>query len=725
MVKELPVISPFRFIAAAFLIGACASPPPLAKAPTSAAPVPRQAVDTSPRPPVARKEAHVTALHGRELVDPYFWLRKKGSPEVVQYLEAENAYTAAMTKSLDPLATRLYDEMLARIKQDDDTPPVKDGAWRYYRRYETGKQYPIHCRKAVKEPATEVVMLDVNELAKTEKFVDASGLDVSDDGNLLAYHVDTAGFRQYTLKVKDLRTNAMLSESIERVDASAWAKDNRTLFYVTEDAQTKRPNKLFRHVIGSAADELLYEEKDELFDLGVGRTRDKAFIVATSRSKTTSEVRIIDASKPRSAPRVIAPREQDHEYFVDHRDGTFYIRTNSGGRNFRLVTAPDTDPRREKWAELVPTRNDVMLEGVLVFQDHMVLRERREALPQLSIYDFKTKRTTRLEQAEALYEAAPEQNPEFKTPAFRFVYQSPVTPLQIVEHDVASGKRTVLKQTPVLGGFDAKRYETKRVLVTARDGTKIPVSLSFKKGTTPDGAHPLLLEGYGSYGITIPLSFRSDRVSLLDRGVVVALAHIRGGGDMGKAWHDQGRMKQKMNTFTDFIDVADQLTKEGWAKKDGLAISGGSAGGLLMGAVANMRPDLFRVVLAYVPFVDVMNTMLDETLPLTVGEFEEWGNPKKKDEFDTMLQYSPYDNVKAQAYPPMLVRSSYNDSQVMYWEPAKWVAKLRATKADTNPLFLKVNMQPAGHGGQSGRFDRLRDLAFDYAFLLSQLGIGG
>jgi oligopeptidase B len=723
-------VSPARRLAiVAVVLGAgCAGqpPPPM---PPSSPPSSRLSASTSdaasaPRPPTAKKVPHETAIHGQKLVDDYFWMREKGSPDVVGYLEAENAYTAAMTKPLEPRAQRLYDEMLGRIKQDDDTPPVKDGAFRYYHRYETGKQYPIHCRRAVKDPSPEIVMLDVNELGKSEKFIEVHGLDVSSDDHLLAYLVDTVGFRQYTLKIKDLRTNTLLPEAIERVDASAWAKDNRTLFYVTEDAQTKRPNKLFRHVLGSKApDELVYEEKDEMFDLDVGLTRDKAFVVVTSSSKTTSEVRVIDAAKPVSAPRVLAPREHDHEYYVDHRGGLFYIRTNSGGRNFRLVTAPVATPGRDKWTELVPTRSDVMLEHVMVFDDHMVLAERREALPVLSIYDFKTKKTTKLDQAEAVHDVSPDANPEFKTTTFRYRYQSPVTPPQIVELDIGTGKRTVLKQTPVLGGFDPSRYETARVFAPARDGTRVPVSLVFKKGMRPDGTHPLYLNAYGSYGIPMSMWFSSDRVSLLDRGVVCAVAHIRGGGDMGKAWHDQGRMMSKMNTFTDFIDVGEQLTKDGWARKGGLAVSGGSAGGLLMGAVANMRPDLFRVVLAYVPFVDVINTMLDESLPLTVGEFEEWGNPKKEPEFAYMMKYSPYDNVRAQAYPTMLVRTSYNDSQVMYWEPAKWVAKLRARKTDPNLLLFKVNMQPAGHGGQSGRFDRLRDTAFDYAFLLEQLGI--
>ncbi len=675
-----------------------------------------------PKPPIAKKEPHETSIHGKKLVDDYFWLRKKGSPEVESHLAAENAYTTAMTKEQAPLEQKLYDEMLARIKQDDDTPPVKDGAWRYYRRYETGKQYPVHCRKKLTEPAPEIVMFDLNEMGKNEKFIDVANVQVSDDGNLAMYAIDTVGFRQYTLKVKDLRTNMILPEAIERADSFAWAKDNKTIFYVTEDAQTKRANKLFRHVIGEKNDDLVYEERDEKFDLEVSRTRDKAFIVIQSESRTTSEARVIDAARPKSTPRIIAAREHDHQYFIDHREGLFYIRTNSTGRNFRLVTAPVDDPKKEKWTELIPTRGDVMLEHVTVFRDHMIIGERRDANPQISTYDFKTKQTQKLEQTDAVYDTALEQNPEFAVSTVRFRYSSPITPQQIIEYDIKTKQRKILKQTPVLGGFDATQYETKRTQATARDGTKIPISLVYKKGTQPDGTHPLYLGSYGSYGFPMPQAFNGDRVSLLDRGIILAHGHIRGGGDMGKKWHDQGRMMNKMNTFNDFIDVAEHLKKEGWAKKDALAISGGSAGGLLMGAVTNMRPDLFKVVLAYVPFVDVINTMLDETLPLTVNEFEEWGNPKKKEEFDYIFRYSPYDNVKAQAYPTMLVRTSYNDSQVMYWEPSKWVARLRANKTDKNPLLFKINMQPAGHGGQSGRFDRLHDTAFDFAFLLTQLG---
>jgi len=713
------------FLLAAVHLAACARGTPALR--------PAQASTESPTPPATSRKPHEIAIHGRVLTDDYLWLRNKNTPEVVSHLEAENAFAAAFGRPTAALQEALFKEMLARLRQDDDTPPVKEGSWRYYRRYEVGKQYPIHCRRGLAANAPEVVLLDLNEMARSQPFIDVPRMGVSNSGGLLAYLVDTAGFRQFTLRVKSLETNRLLPDAIERVDGFAWAGDDRTLFYVTEDPQTKRPNKLFRHVLGSKEDALVYEEKDEMFELDVDRTRDRAFIVVSSASRTTSEVRVIDASKPASAPRLIAPREHDHEYYVDHRAGTFYIRSNAGGaRNFRLMTVPVADPRRARWVELIPARPDVLLGQVMLLRDHMVLFEWHHALPHVSIYDFKTKRTQELVQAEAVYDLGPHLDPfltgtplnrEFDTSVLRLRYQSPTTPLQVLEWDLASGKKTIVKQTPVIG-YDASRYETRRIDAVARDGTHVPISLVCAKGTQPDGSHPMLLAGYGAYGFVGPLGFSSERVSLLDRGFVWAYAHVRGGGDLGKTWHDQGRMKTKLNTFTDFIDCAEHLKNAGWAKKDALVISGRSAGGLLVGAATNMRPDLFRVVLASMPFVDVINTMLDETLPLTTNEFEEWGNPKKRDEFDYIVQYSPYDNVKRAAYPSMLVRTSYNDPDVMYWEPAKWVAKLREMNTGKNPVVLITNMQPAGHIGKSGRFDRLRDTAFDYAFVLSQLGLG-
>jgi oligopeptidase B len=730
LVRALPfLLLGFVFAAQASCAGTVPPPPPPAApaAPTvTAAPVSFSApIPEGPQPPMAKRIPHPTSLHGRTLQDDYYWLRNKGTPEVESYLEAENAYADAAAKGFEPLAASLYDEMLARVQQEDESPPYKEGAYLYYSRTEKGKQYPIHCRKrAGAKDASEQVLLDLNEIGKDEKYIAVPKAVVSDDGNVLAYLVDTTGSRQNTLKVKDLRSGKVGSEATPRVRGVQFAKDGKTLFYATEDPQTQRSNKLFRHILGedTSKDVLVYEEPDAAFNLILERTLDKQFIVVTSASKTTSEVRVIDAAKPALAPRVVAPREHDHKYYVDHRSDLFYVLTNSGGRNFRLMTAPVLHPGRDRWTEIVPHREDVMVDDMIAFQDHMILVERRGGLPVFSVLDYRTHVETPIEQAEPAYAVTPLDNRDFGAKTFRYKYESLTTAESIVEYDFNTKQRTTIKQTKVIG-YDPSLYETKRVTMPARDGTPIPVSLVYRKGVQPDGTHPMLLSGYGSYGHPNDVYFTATRVSLLDRGFVYGVAHVRGGGENGKRWHDEGRMMSKMNTFNDFIDVAEGLEKAGWTRKDALVISGTSAGGLLVGAVANMRPDLFRVVLASAPFVDVLNTMLDETLPLTVGEFEEWGNPKNKDAFEYILQYCPYDNVKAQAYPALLVRSSYSDSLVMYWEPAKWVARLRATKTDTNPLLFKINMQGAGHGGRSGRFDRLHTTAWDYAFVLSQLGM--
>jgi oligopeptidase B len=729
MDRRLLLLSALVALASCAEAPAPASPPTTAAAPPPATVVPATPPPPAgPVPPIAKKEAHEYTLFGEKHVDDYWWLRNKHAPDVEAYLRAENEYTDAMTRANAPLEQALYDEMLARIQEDDATPPVKEGAWVYYRRFEKGKQYPIHCRRrTLAKNAPEVVTLDLNAIAKDHAFVAVPTLVVSDDGDTLAYLLDTTGFRQFVLATKDLRTGREGTEAIPRVDSMAFARDGRTLFYVTEDAKTKRPDKLWRHVVGQDAgkDALVYEEKDEMFNLEVARTKSRAFVTVTSASRTTSEVRVVDAAAPLAPPRLIAPREHDHEYYVGHRGGLFYVLTNSGGRNFRVVTAPVATPGREHWKELVPHRPDVMIEDMQVFRDHLILVERQDALPQIAVHDLRTGKSWRIEQPEPVFDVAPDANPEFASTAFRFTYQSLRTPLTWVDVDLGTRARTVVKKTEVHGGYDEAAYETKRILEPARDGTAIPVSLVYRKGTTPDGTHPMWLYGYGSYGFATPLTFNGSRPSMLDRGFVYAVAHVRGGGDMGKKWHDQGRMATKMNTFTDFIDVAEALKKDGWARKDALVASGGSAGGLLMGAVANLRPDLFRAILAYVPWVDVVADMLDESIPLTVNEFEEWGNPKKREEYDWIMRYSPYDNVAAKAYPAMLVRSSYNDSQVMYWDPARWVARLRATKTGDSPLLLKMNMDPAGHGGKSGRYDRLHDVAFDYAFVLSLLGQKG
>jgi oligopeptidase B len=675
------------------------------------------------KPPMAKKVTKVDTVHGDKLQDDYFWLRDRKSPEVRAYLEAENAYADALMKPTQGFQEALYKEMLGRIKETDLSVPYRDNGYFYYTRTEQGKQYTIYCRKKASLEATEQVMLDLNEMAKGERFMSVSDLEVSDNGNLLAYTTDNTGFREYRLHIRDLSTGKDFAETVEKVSSIAWAADNKTLFYTVDDA-AKRPYRLYRHTLGSdpKTDALVYEEKDEMFNLGVDRSRSRKVLFVASRSHTAAEWRYLPADKPTAELSMIAPREKDHEYGVDHRADLFYIRTNNGCRNFRLVTAPVASPGQANWKDLLPCRPAVMVSGLEVFADHAAVLEREDGLPRIRIVNLKDGSQHRVEFSEAVYAVGPQANAEFDAKIFRFGYQSFTTPSSVYDYDVATKERKLLKRTEVLGGYDPEKYQSERRYATAKDGTKIPISLVYRKGFVADGKAPLWLNGYGSYGLPSFATFNSTRVSLLDRGFVFAIAHIRGGGEMGKPWHDQGRMMSKMNTFTDFIAVAEQLIADKYTSKDRLVIEGGSAGGLLMGAVTNMRPDLFKIVVSRVPFVDVINTMLDESLPLTVGEFEEWGNPKRKEEYDYIKTYSPYDNLAAAAYPTILVKTSFDDSQVMYWEPAKYVAKLRTLKTDSNPLVFKINMA-GGHGGSSGRYDRLRELAFDYAFVFTQLGI--
>ncbi len=674
-------------------------------------------------PPAAKKATHMQTLHGDQLKDDYFWLRERENPEVKAYLEKENAYAEAFMKPTDKFQKALYDEMLGRIKETDLSVPYRDRGWYYYSRTEKGKQYPIFCRKKGTLEAPEDVYLDVNALAKGERFMNVAARAFTDDGRLLAYTSDNTGFRDYTLSIKDMSTGKLLAERVARVTSVAWAPDNKTLFYATTDP-AKRPYRLYRHTVNTdaSADALLYEEKDERFGVGVFRSRSGAYLFFPVGSHTTSEWRYLPASTPTGELRVIAPREAEHEYSVDQRGDLFYIQTNDKGRNNRLVTAPVTDPRRENWKELIPHRDDVMLEDFDLFAKWTVLYEREDALPRLRVTNAETGDGYRVDFPEAIYYAGPQNNREFETQTLRIEYESFTTPPSVYDFDMATKERKLLKRQEVLGGYDPSLYTSERRYATASDGTKIPISLVYKKGFVADGKAPMLLTAYGSYGAPNDAGFDSTVVSLLDRGVVYAIGHIRGGGDLGKKWHDQGRMLSKKNTFTDFIAVAESLVADKYASKDRLVIEGGSAGGLLMGAVTNMRPDLFKAVVSRVPFVDVINSMLDESLPLTVGEFEEWGNPKIREQYLYMKSYSPYDNLEAKAYPAMLVKTSFDDSQVMYWEPAKYVAKLRTLKTDQNPLIFKVNMA-GGHGGSSGRYDKLKEIAFDYAFELGQMGI--
>jgi oligopeptidase B len=673
-------------------------------------------------PPMTEKKAKVTDIHGEKLMDNYFWLREKTNPAVIAHLESENAYTTAMMKHTEALQEKLYTEILSHIKQTDVNVPYKLGEYFYYTRTIEGQQYPIFCRKHRTLDAPEQIVIDVNELAKGHKFMSVGAFVPSDDGNLLAYSTDSTGYRQYTLQIKNLTTGELLPERIERINNVAWASDNKTIFYVTEDAVTKRNDKLFRHVLGGEKYDLIYEEKDELFDIGVDRTRDRALIAVGAYSKTSTEFRYIPASNPDAEWKIIIPRQKDHEYDIDHRNGLFYIRTNKGAKNFRVVTAPVSDPSEKNWKEFVAHRPAVKVDSIDTFADHAVLSEWENGLQHIEIVEFKSNKRHRIAFPEPVYAAGLTSNREFNTTTIRYNYQSLTTPSSTFDYDMNSRQAVLKKQTEVPGGFDKNNYKAERVFATASDGTKIPISLVYRKTTKLDGSAPMLLYGYGSYGVSISPGFSASRLVLLDRGAVFAIAHIRGGGELGEPWREAGRMMNKMNTFTDFIASAEHLVNNKYTSKDRLVIQGGSAGGLLVGAVSNMRPDLFKAVVSQVPFVDVLNTMLDATLPLTTSEYIEWGNPNEKAAYEYMKKYSPYDNIRKANYPAMLVKVSLNDSQVPYWEGAKFVAKLRDYKTDKNTLILKTNMG-AGHGGASGRYDAFRETAFDYAFMLWQMGL--
>lgn len=674
------------------------------------------------KPPMTEKKPKTTKIHGETIVDDYFWLREKTNPAVMTHLQAENAYAEGLMQPTAQLQEKLYNEMLSHIKQTDTNVPYRWGNYFYYTRTEEGKQYPIYCRKRGTLDAAEEIVLDQNELAKGQKFMSVGAYVPSDDGNLLAYSTDNTGYRQYTLHIKDLRNGQLFPENIERVNYVAWSSDNKTLFFVTEDAVTKRSDKFFRHVLGTDKNDLIYEEKDELFDIYAYRSRDNAMIFLEAQSKTSTDVRYLPANNPAAELKVVLARQPEHEYDVDHRNNLFYIRTNKGAKNFRIVTAPVNDPSEKNWKEFVEHRPAVKLDGIGLFVDHAVLAEWENGLQHLEIINFKTNKRHRIKFPEPVYSAGFGANREFNTTVFRYNYNSMVTPNSVFDYDMNTTKATLLKQTEVPGGFDRANYQSERVFATASDGTKVPMSMVYRKGTKLDGSAPLLLYGYGSYGASIPPTFSSNRLSLLDRGVIYVIAHIRGGGELGEEWRQAGRMMNKINTFNDFIACAEHLIKAKYTSSGRLVIQGGSAGGLLMGAVSNMRPDLFKAVVSQVPFVDVLNTMLDASIPLTTSEYIEWGNPNEKPAFEYMKRYSPYDNVGKKSYPAMLVKVSVNDSQVPYWEGAKLVAKLRDMKTDQNPLLLKVNFG-AGHGGASGRYDALRETAFDYAFMLWQMGL--
>ncbi|MCB8946041.1 MAG: S9 family peptidase [Ardenticatenaceae bacterium] len=674
-----------------------------------------------PQPPVAVKRPSTFTLHNHTWTDDYFWLRERENPEVIAYLEAENEYLKAMMAHTEDLQEQLYQEMRGRIKETDLTVPYPKGDYLYYDRTEEGKQYPIYCRQRQAEGAEEEVLLDQNALAEGLDFCRMGVFRVSPNHELLAYSLDTNGSEQYTLYVKNLQTGEQLPEAIPNTSYSAeWANDNETLFYTALD-EARRPFQLHRHSLGTdhTQDVLLHQESDDHYYVTLRRTRSGAYLVLHISSNITTEEHYVAADEPQAAWQVLAPRQQGVEYDLTHHGDTFYIRTNEGAENFKLMVAPVAQPEKANWQVMLPYRQEVTITAVHAFQNHLVIETREDGLEQLIVHNLADGSAHHIEFPEPTYAVWLGNNEEFATKQLRFVYNSLITPESVFDYDMDERSRVLRKQQEVIG-YDASLYESARVWATAVDGTKIPLGLAYRKGTELNGQNPLYMTGYGSYGANYPDSFSGIRFSLIDRGFVFAIAHIRGGGEMGEGWRNDGKLLKKKNTFTDFIACADHLVEAGYTNSHKLAVMGGSAGGLLMGAITNLRPELFKVVIAHVPFVDVINTMLDASIPLTVIEYDEWGNPNEPEFFAYMQSYSPYDQVEAKDYPHLLVTAGLNDPRVQYWEPAKWVAKLRAVKTDENWLVLKTNMG-AGHAGASGRFDRLKEHALEYAFILDRL----
>jgi oligopeptidase B len=667
----------------------------------------------------------VETVHGESRLDPYYWLRERDRPEVHAYLQAENAWTEQGTRHTALLQQALYHELLGRIKEDDATVPVLDRGFWYYTRYERGKAYPLYCRRAGSPEAPEQIYLDQNLLAEGAAFHSLGGTEVSPDGRLLIYLEDTTASREYDLTVKDLESGRVLERLSSVWVGSAWAADSRSFFYVTADA-SKRGNQVWHHVLGTPreADTPVFREDDALNGVSLSRSRSGRFAFIASEGYSSGEWWAVPTADPGATPRLIAPRRAGVEYNVDHADGYFLLCTNADAPNFRVVRAPEADPRPARWEDWLPHREDVFVESVDAFQRHAVVCERVEGLRQLRIISYDGGSSATVAFPEPAYGVFPGTNPEFDTDVVRFTYSSLTTPPSVYDHHVVTGERVLRKRQEIPSGFDPTGYQVRRLQVQARDGARVPVSLLFRNCDADNGPYPLLLQGYGAYGVTVEPIFDSALLSLVDRGFVCAIAHVRGGQELGRRWYDDGKMLNKLNSFHDFIDVAEELVRQGYTSPDRLVANGGSAGGLLVGAVANMRPDLFRAIVAEVPFVDVINTMLDGSLPLTAQEWEQWGDPCNEDQYRYMMQYSPYDNVAPREYPWMLVTSSLNDSQVMYWEPAKWVARLRATKTDSQPLYLKTSMA-GGHSGSSGRYDRLRERAFKFAFMLDAVGLAG
>lgn len=681
---------------------------------------------TPPEPPVAKVEPKVDTMFGTEMVDNYYWLRERDNPEVIEYLEAENSYTEAVMAHTEDLVEELYQEIKGRTKETDLSVPVRRGDYYYYDREEEGKQYSINCRKKGSLEAEEEILLDENKLAEGHEFMHVGSYVVSPDHNKLVYGVDFKGNERYTLKVKDLTTGELFADEIENTSGDVvWASDNKTLFYTVPD-EAWRSYRLYRHTLGDdpAEDELLYQEDDEKFGVWVYKTKNHKYVMMAVGSKITDEVYYLDADNPTGQFKVIRPREQGVEYSVSQHGDKFYIRTNDNAMNFKVVTAPVSSPGKKNWKDLIKHREDVTISGLDLFKDHMVVYARENGLQKIRVTDLNSNEMHSIDFPESVYSYNTHGNPEFDSDLLRFTYTSLVTPQSVFDYNMATRERELKKEREVVGGHNPEDYVTERIFATAEDGVEVPISLVYRKGLVKDGTNPLYLYGYGSYGASWDPYFSIARLSILDRGFVYAIAHVRGGGEMGRKWKNDGKMLKKMNTFTDFIACGEHLIAEKYTNSDKMCAIGGSAGGLLVGAVVNMRPDLFNCVVASVPFVDLMNTMLDESIPLTVVEYEEWGNPNKEEYFRYMMSYSPYDNIKKMEYPNILIQSSLNDTRVQYWEGAKWNAKLRAHNTGDSRILLKTNMG-AGHGGSSGRYDALRELAFEYAFILDCMGIEG
>lgn len=673
----------------------------------------------TPTAPIPATKPKDVTIHEDKRVDDYFWLREKENPAVRSYLEAENAYLEAVLAPEKTIRETLFTEMRGRIKEDDTGVKTPLLGWLYYTRTEKDKQYAIYCRAKDSPEAPEEILLDLNQLGAGKPYIAIGHFRVSDDGDRLVYSIDWTGYRQYEVFVMDLATKQSVPQQIGLVSDLAWGAGHDVLYYVTEN-EAKRSDQLHRWTLSTANHELLYTEPDELYNIGVFRTRDGRYLFCEAQSKITTEVRALRADDAKGQFQVLRPREENHEYRADYRDGRFYFVTNKDAKNFRIMTARESAPT--EWTELVPHRPEIKVEAVDLFATHMVISERENGLPQMEVYDFATQQAKRFALPDEVYEVEPAQNLNYDATEYRYRYQSLARPASVFASNFTTGERRLVKETEVLGGFDSARYKAERAWATARDGTRIPLSVVYRTDLDRSKPQPLHLYGYGSYGLSMPVSFSSNRVSLLDRGFIYVIAHIRGGGELGEEWRDAGRMEKKMTTFTDFVDCAQWLVDNHWTTPTQMVASGGSAGGLLMGAVLNLRPDLFAAVKLDVPFVDVLNTMLDATLPLTTEEYVEWGNPNLKPEYQWMRAYSPYDNLQQAAYPHLLLNVSFFDSQVPYWEGAKFLAKARTLNTRKSSALLLHTNFGAGHGGAAGRYDALYDVARDYAFFLAALG---